>query len=122
MAFRSLKNGNIITTSELEEMYGHFRKDFPDRCQTFEEYLDRFFRNDDFEEIEVHTYGMRLRGFSPGCQPMKGLLFTADDESGRYHDLLVYDRELTDKELSEYELDYIGEGKMVQDKVPHHKN
>ena len=70
----------------------------------------------------VYKYGMRLRGFSPGCQPMKGLLFAADDESGRYHDLLVYDRKLTDKELSEYELDYIGEGEMVQDKVPHHKN
>ena len=70
----------------------------------------------------VYKYGMRLRGFSPGCQPMSGLLFTADDESGRYHDLLVYDRKLTDKELSDYELDYIGEGEMVQDKVPHHKN
>ena len=70
----------------------------------------------------IYSYGMRLRGFSPGCQPMKGFLFTADDESGRYHDLLVYDRKLTGKELSEYELDYIGEGKMVQDKVPHHKN
>ena len=52
---------------------------------------------------------------------MKGLLFTADDESGRYHDLLVYNRKLTDKELSDYELDYIGEGKMNPTKVPHHK-
>ena len=70
----------------------------------------------------IYSYGMRLRGFSIGCQPMKGLLFTADDESGRYHDLLVYDRKLTDKELSDYELDYIGEGKMKPSKVPHHKN
>lgn len=70
----------------------------------------------------IYSYGMRLRGFSIGCQPMKGLLFTADDESGRYHDLLVYDRKLTDKELSDYELDYLGEGKMNPSKVPHHKN
>lgn len=70
----------------------------------------------------IYSYGMRLRGFSIGCQPMKGLLFTADDESGRYHDLLVYDRKLTDKELSDYELDYLGEGKMKPTKVPHHKN
>lgn len=70
----------------------------------------------------IYSYGMRLRGFSIGCQPMKGLLFTADDESGRYHDLLVYDMKLTDKELSDYELDYLGEGKMNPTKVPHHKN
>ena len=109
MAFRSLKNGNIITIDELEEMYGHFRKDFPDRCQTFEEYLDRFFRNDDFEEIEVHIYGMRLRGFSPGCQPMSGLLSREDDTTGKYYDLLTYSRKLSDKEVSDYELDYLGE-------------
>ncbi len=108
MAFRSLKNGNIITTDELEEMYGHFRKDFPDRCQTFESYLDRFFRNDDFEEIEVYTYGMRLRGFSPGCQPRDGLLGREDDNSGKYHDVILYSRKLTDKELNDYELDYLG--------------
>ena len=70
MAFRA-KNGNIITTDEIKEMYGHFRKDFPDRCQTFEAYLDRFFRNNDFEEIEVHIYGMRLRGFSQDANQRK---------------------------------------------------
>lgn len=54
-----------------------------------------------------YIYGMRLRGFSPGCQPMKGLLETEDDYSGKYWDLLVYDRALTDEELRKYELDYI---------------
>ena len=53
-----------------------------------------------------YTYGMRLRGFSPGCQP-KGVLRREDDPSGRYHDLLVYDRELTDEELDDYELDAV---------------
>ena len=53
------------------------------------------------------TYGMRLRGFSPGCQPMNGFLRRLDDPKGKYHDLLVYDRELTEKELRDYELDYI---------------
>lgn len=52
-----------------------------------------------------YRYGMRLRGFSPGCQPMSGLLGREDDISGRYHDIIVYDRELTEKELSDYELD-----------------
>ena len=31
-----------------------------------------------------------------------------DDVLQEYHDMLVYDRKLTDQELSEYELDYMG--------------
>ena len=55
----------------------------------------------------VYTYGMRLRGFSPGCQPMTGLVERQDDPKGKYHDLLLYDRELSEKEMRDYELDYI---------------
>ena len=50
-------------------------------------------------------YGMRLRGFSPGCQPMNGLLCRDDDVTGKYHDILVYDRQLTEQEIGDYELD-----------------
>jgi len=64
-----------------------------------------------------YFYGMRLRGFSPGAQPMNGLYGVTDyklnkweKKSGRkYHDVLVYLRKLDDKELEEYELDYLGE-------------
>lgn len=52
-------------------------------------------------------YGMRLRGFSPGCQPMKGLKERRDDPDGRYYDLLAYERPLTDEEIRNYELDFI---------------
>lgn len=52
-----------------------------------------------------YRYGMRLRGFSIGCQPMEGLLGREDDITGRYHDIIVYDRELTDEEVMDYELD-----------------
>lgn len=55
----------------------------------------------------VYVYGMRLRGFSPGCQPMTGLVERRDDPKGEYHDLLVYDRKLTDKEMRDYELDFL---------------
>lgn len=59
----------------------------------------------------VYKYGMRLRGFSPGCQPRDGLLGREDDTNGKYYDVIAYDRKLTDKEVSDYELDYLGEMK-----------
>ena len=59
--------------------------------------------------MKAYVYGMRLRGFSPGCQPMSGLLGREDDPSGRYHDVIAYDRKLSDKEVNDYELDYLGE-------------
>ena len=55
----------------------------------------------------MYKYGMRLRGFSIGCQPMKGLVERQDDTTGKYWDILVYDRELTDKEIEDYELERI---------------
>lgn len=55
-------------------------------------------------------YGMRLRGFSPGCQPMAGLVAHREDTRQRYYDILEYDRALSDKELRDYELDLIEEG------------
>ena len=57
----------------------------------------------------TYLYGMRNRGFSIGCQPMEGLVERQDDTSGFYHDILVYDRELTQKEREDYELDRIFE-------------
>ena len=56
----------------------------------------------------MNIYGMRLRGFSIGCQPKEGFVDRQDDPTGKYHDILIYDRKLTDKELAEYELDYLG--------------
>ena len=54
-----------------------------------------------------YRYGMRLRGFSPMCQP-RGVVDRLDDSTGKYYDIIVYDRELTDKEVNDYELDYLG--------------
>jgi hypothetical protein len=54
-----------------------------------------------------YKYGMRLRGFAPLCQPKEGFIRRENDPSDIYHDLLVYDRKLTEKELDNYELDFI---------------
>lgn len=57
----------------------------------------------------LYICGMRFRGFSPGCQPKPGLVERRDDNTGKYHDLIVYTRPLSEKELRDYELDFIQE-------------
>ena len=60
----------------------------------------------------MYKYGMRLRPFGIGCQPMNGLVGVEDYSTAKgrsYWNILAYDRELTDRETTDYELDYIGE-------------
>lgn len=52
-------------------------------------------------------YGMRLRGYSIGCQPKKGLIDVLEPYDNNYYNVLVYDRELTESEMEDYELDFI---------------
>lgn len=47
----------------------------------------------------LYVYGMRLRGFAPLCQPKDG--FVERRDSTTYHDLIVYDRKLTEKEMQD---------------------
>lgn len=58
----------------------------------------------------MYKYGMKERGFSMGCQPMKGLVDWEDCEiGGKYYSIIVYERKLTDQEIREYELEFIEE-------------
>ena len=54
-----------------------------------------------------YYYGMRLRGFSLGCQPERGLLGKSIGPFDDYHDVIAYDRELSEQELKEYEMERI---------------
>lgn len=54
-----------------------------------------------------YKYGMRLRGFSMGCQPMNGLIEWKDTD-GKYWSELIYNRELTEEEQKHYSLDFLG--------------
>lgn len=60
-----------------------------------------------------YYYRMRLRGVGPGCQP-KGFVDTVKkvtlcgETFTATYDILIYSRKLTDEEVEEYELDYIG--------------
>lgn len=53
-------------------------------------------------------YGMKLRGFSIACQPMNGLISVTDDLTGRYYNILTYDRRLEVREIEDYELVFVG--------------
>lgn len=56
---------------------------------------------------KIYKYGMRIRGFSIGCQPMEGFIERLDDPTGKYFDIITYSRELTAEEIRHYSLDYI---------------
>lgn len=58
--------------------------------------------------MKKYKYGMRLRGFSLGCQPMREFDHREDDTTGKYHDVIVYRRKLSENEVENYELDYLG--------------
>lgn len=51
-----------------------------------------------------YFYGMRLRRFSPGCQPMDGFLKREDPSTNDFYDILIYDRALSEKEIAQYSL------------------
>lgn len=57
--------------------------------------------------MKKYIYGIRLRGCSIGTQS-DGFEIIENTIEDKYYDLLAYDRVLTDDELKEYELDYIG--------------
>ena len=56
----------------------------------------------------MYYYGMRLRPFSIGCQPLKGIVEAREDKSGKYWNILKYSRELSKTEVEDYELDFLG--------------
>ena len=53
-----------------------------------------------------YRYGMRLRGFSPGCQPKEGFIDRLDSE--KFWDELIYSRKLEESEIKAYDLEYSG--------------
>ncbi len=67
------------------------------------------------EEKTSIFYGMRLRGYSIGCQPMTNLIRRHDDETGKYYDILEYSEKLTNKEIEIYSLDELEERKKKDD-------
>lgn len=55
-----------------------------------------------------YVYGMRLRGFSIGCQPKEGFIERRDSLAENFYDVIVYSRLLSQQELEDYDLTFIG--------------
>ena len=60
--------------------------------------------------VTRYKYGMRLRGFSLGCQPRENFYQRIDDTTNKYYDIIIYTQLLTLQQTISYELDYLGEG------------
>lgn len=56
--------------------------------------------------MKIYRYGMKLRGFSIGCQPMHDLYKREDSKD--YHDEILYTNELTSEEIEHFNLDFLG--------------
>jgi len=96
--YKNRQTGEILTEQEARKQWKEDYDGGDDtNCIPFEEY---------YAEV-LYLYGMRLRGFSPACQPMNGIVDYREDTTGKYHNLLIYDRPLTEEEISNYELDFI---------------
>ena len=54
----------------------------------------------------IYSYGMRLRGFSIGCQPMEG--FVGRTDSDKFWDIIHYDHELSKEYVKHYSLTPLG--------------
>lgn len=86
-------------SAEIIDYYGG-KITSSDIRKALEEYIENH------PKPQEYLYGMRLRGYSLGAQP-SGVIDRRDDPSGKYHDIIVYDHPLSEKECEDYELDYI---------------
>ena len=60
----------------------------------------------------TYKYGMRLRPIGLGCQPSRWCKYTIlNKEETGYWSFVWYKFKLTDEELKQYDMDYLGEEK-----------
>lgn len=84
--------------------------DWKEECSVIEEILHFLAKIEaqDNSNDSIYLYGMRNRGFSIGCQPMDGLVGLSSMERSEYYDVIMYARKLDNKEMQDFELDYLG--------------
>ena len=98
-----------IHNRELTEAMEEMQKEL----DMYKSFLNKYNATKEFEkwkkEQNAYTYYYRLRPPAPGCQPKNGMLEMNGEKivhnDREYWGSCTYDRELTDKELYEYDLD-----------------
>lgn len=61
--------------------------------------------------IGLYKYGMRLRPYGMGCQPMENYVCCDDGATAdgwRYHNFVYYTKRLSEKDADHFDLDYFG--------------
>lgn len=104
-------NRELVEISDVLTEENMVYKEFVKKYRS-EKLFDEFVKDRNVFNVEdgLYWYAYRLRGFSIGCQP-KGHIDVRHDV-GR-HGIVGYERELTDKEMSEFELVRYDFGKVV---------
>lgn len=113
----SMSKMGVITVQDFEKAVEVFGFNSPVVTAIWNAMANNPDNADEFETVfaltangrymKEYRYGMRLRGFSIGCQPVQGLDHAEDDPTGRYYNILVYNRPLTEQEIKDYELDEV---------------
>lgn len=103
----SAKTSSIMARDEeLSKAWSEFFKADEEETTTDEEPVTESETTEETVVEEKYYYGMRMRGASPSCQP-DGFDEIKEDPSGKYYNILVYSRRLTEQEEHDYELDHL---------------
>ena len=100
------KNSSVVKRNEeLDKAWEKFfNSDDADADDDEDDGEDETKANEEVKNTE-YIYGMRARGFAPMCQPMNGLVERRDSNTDKYYDILVYNRELTEEEVRDFQFD-----------------
>lgn len=60
------------------------------------------------KESMIFSYGMTNRHYSPKAAPLRGLIDRMKDHTGKFYDILFYDRRLDAAEEKGFGLQFLG--------------
>lgn len=96
------KDSVIEEVNNYQEQIRNFKKEPLTDNETIEK-LKEIFYEEKKERQNEFEYTFRNRGFSPGCQPIDGLI-KHETRKGFHYEVLTYNRKLSEEEISNFEL------------------
>lgn len=106
----SAKNGAVIRRhEEIQKAWDDFFRADEDEVSMDEAVSEEEVTVPVTKEASVaeYRYGMMERGCSLNTQPSVGFLRRENDDTGRYFDIIVYNRPLTEEEMEDWSLEAI---------------